>query len=470
MAAKLTTEESKKFEDLAFDAFTYGYPAVDNYRVIYEGAVAAGLEFNKFYGAPKLLTHTDTLVVAPNNDTAYSKSWVDLSGGPVEFTVPAITDRYWSFQFIDSFTNNVKYVGSRETPKGNTPDGTLKLLIVPPGWAGELPAGFEKFESPTKLLFLLGRTQILGGTAAGAGPDAAGDIMRKYSLRRQGGVPVAAISWLPIDPKLITAPDAFFRSLNLILTHFQGPNTKAEYDWLLMERLAAVGVGPGKTFDPTALGAEVMTAFGKGIAASNAKIQADALGPAGWTVLPMDNEFFGDTKSDYEFRAKVCRAGIYANTPEEAVYPQITALETDKELDPKGERLSAAGKVSYTLSMTEPPVLADKFGFWSVTIYNEAQFLVDNKNDVPAARTYSLGSQTPLVKKPGTDEVDIVVQFDKPADGVNWLPAPDGPFQLILRVYVPAKDMIDRVYVLPTVTKKVPAPPPAAAASEPVSA
>ena len=465
MAAKLTTEESKKFEDLAFDAFTYGYPAVDNYRVIYEGAVAAGLEFNKFYGGPKLATHTDTLVVAPNNDTAYSKSWVDLSGGPVEFTVPAITDRYWSFQFIDSFTNNVNYIGSRETPGGD-----LKLLIVSPGWDGELPAGFIKFVSPTKLLFLLGRTQILGGD--GEGPDAAGAIMRKYSLRRQGGVPVAAIPWLPIDPKLITAPDAFFRTLNLVLTHFQGPDSESAYDGLLMERLAAVGVGPGKTFDPTALGSEVMTAFAKGIAASNAKIQADALGTAGWTVLPMKNAFFGKDKEAYEFRAKVCRAGIYANTPEEAVYPQITALVTDPELEPEGDRLSAAGKVSYTLSMKEPPVLAAGGGFWSVTIYNEAQFLVYNENDVPvppATRTYSLGSQTHLDKKPGTeDEFDIVIQYDNPGAGVNWLPAPDGPFQLILRVYVPAPDMINRVYELPTVTKKLPAP--AAAASAPVSA
>lgn len=179
------------------------------------------------------------------------------------------------------------------------------------------------------------------------------------------------------------------------------------------------------------------------------------MGKPGWGVPPMTNLFFGNDEKAYQFRSKICRAGIYANTPVEAVYPLIAALEDGTEF---GERLNAAGGASYTVNLTElPPVLTEYNGFWSVTIYNEAQFLVDNGNDEPPPRTYSLGSQTPLVTKPGKEEgkteVDILIQVANPGAGVNWLPAPDGPFQLILRVYVPAPAVIDETYVMPTVTK-----------------
>jgi hypothetical protein len=36
----------------------------------------------------------------------------------------------------------------------------------------------------------------------------------------------------------------------------------------------------------------------------------------------------------------------------------------------------------------------------------------------------------------------------------NWLPAPDGPFNLTLRFYGPATSVLDGTYRLPAVAKK----------------
>ncbi len=100
---------------------------------------------------------TTRVIVAPNQDTLYSIATVDLRHGPVVLTVPDVTDRYWTYQLLDSWTTAFAYVGNRGTGgKGGT------FVITPPGWTGTLPAGAHRISSPADQMFLLGRFLVSG--------------------------------------------------------------------------------------------------------------------------------------------------------------------------------------------------------------------------------------------------------------------------------------------------------------------
>ena len=76
-------------------------------------------------------------------------------------------------------------------------------------------------------------------------------------------------------------------------------------------------------------------------------------------------------------------------------------------------------------------------GFWSLSMYNELQRFVPN-----AQNRFNVDSGDAL-KTNADGSLDLYVQSADPGGDKqsNWLPAPKGPFTLILRVYWP-KDTV----------------------------
>src|SRR5215475_7497550 len=80
---------------IAKDAYIYGFPLVDNYRVQYSYFVE---KTNPEYKAPwntlvntaRVYTPEDKAIQTPNSDTPYSFVGADLRAEPLVFTVPAI--------------------------------------------------------------------------------------------------------------------------------------------------------------------------------------------------------------------------------------------------------------------------------------------------------------------------------------------------------------------------------------------
>ena len=122
----ITPDEARA---IAKEAYIYGFPVVDNYRVQYAYFVDRNNpEFkaprNQIRNTPRVYTPDDKTVQAPNSDTPYSHAGLDLRAEPVVLTVPVIEkNRYFSVQLIDAYTHNFAYIGSRAT--GNDGGSTL---------------------------------------------------------------------------------------------------------------------------------------------------------------------------------------------------------------------------------------------------------------------------------------------------------------------------------------------------------
>jgi hypothetical protein len=417
------------------EAFTWGFPAVDSYKTLYSQAVdKSGKDFkapfNKIGNTAGVFTADDKAIITPNSDTPYSFLWADLRAEPLVLTVPKIEEgRYYSLQFIDLFTQNFAYAGTRT--KGN---GGGKYLLAGPNWKGEKPAGIDDvFRSETEISYVLYRTQLFGP-----------DDLSKVKAIQQGykveglnaylGKPAPkaapAIKWPKPDPKMEEQAVAF-HYLNFLLQF--APAVPSEV--ALRKKFETIGVVPGKPFDQGKLSADQKTALQAGIDdawkefAEFKKTKID-------TRQITSGDMFGTReflKGNYLYRFSGAKLGIYGNSREEALYPAYF-------VDAEGKSLNAA-TTNYVLNFTKenmPPAIS----FWSVTMYDgKSQFLVAN----PLKRYLVNSPMLPQFKKDADGKFTIYIQKDSPgADKEsNWLPAPDGPFYLILRLYQPRPSAFD---------------------------
>src|SRR5580704_6346301 len=147
---------------IAKEAYIYGFPVVDNYRIQYAYFVnKKNLEYkapwNHIWNSARLFSPADKAIQTANSDTLYSMVGADLRAEPIVLTVPAMEkNRYFSVQLIDYYTQNFDYIGTRTTGNGG---GTF--LLAGPDWKGETPKGIDKvFRCETELAFPGYRTQL----------------------------------------------------------------------------------------------------------------------------------------------------------------------------------------------------------------------------------------------------------------------------------------------------------------------
>jgi hypothetical protein len=126
---------------IAYEAYIYAFPIVQNYLSIYQLALDPnGRQYkgppNEVHNVARVFTPADTAIITPNSDTPYSYLIMDLRAEPIVVTLPEIDrDRYYSLQLVDLYTNNVDYIGTREDGNG----GGDFLIVGPDGRAQSLP-------------------------------------------------------------------------------------------------------------------------------------------------------------------------------------------------------------------------------------------------------------------------------------------------------------------------------------------
>ena len=424
--ARPSIEEVKA---IAEEGFIYGLPIVMNYGVMYEYVVDKNsgqwkAPFNEVFNESRVFTYKDTAIVTPNSDTPYSMVWLDLRAEPMVLSVPAVPrSRYYSVQLIDGNTFNYGYIGSRATG----PDAG-DYLVVGPDWKGEKPPGLKDvFRSSTQFSLVPYRTQLFDvKDMENVKKFQAGYKAQPLSAYSKQSAPPGppAVNFPKFDKELVKTN--FFEYLDFAL-QFAPPGPEEK---VIREKLARIGIGAGKAFDFKDLSIEHKAAVALGMKEGARKVDeaTASLGKDvnGWRVAAA----FGDRafyKGNWLLRAAAAKLGIYGNDAAEAMYP---ATKTDAA----GEVLDGS-KHDYTLTFAPgqlPPVNA----FWSVTMYDgKTQLLIEN----PIGRYLINSPMLPSLKKGKDGSVTLYIQNKSPgkAKESNWLPAPNGPIYLVMRLYGP---------------------------------
>lgn len=431
-------------EQIAADAYVFGYPLVlmeITKKVLTNTPQPAekAAPLNQFAHIAAFPRPEDREVVRPNVDTLYSFAWLDLSREPVILHLPEMKGRYYLMQMMDAWTNVFASIGTRTTgeQEGN-------FAVVGPKWSGALPAGVKKLQSPTNSVWIIGRTLTRGPADYAAvhaiqaqytlTPLSAWD--KKY-LPPAGKVdPTVDMQTPPVQQVAQMSAATFFQTLAAAMK----ANPPFPPDTPAMKKFVALGLAPGKDFNPAKLKPAVALALEAGVLTGREEIKAKALKIGvinnGWQIpqSPM-----GAYSTDYEQRATVAFFGLGANLREDAVYP--TAY-----LDQAGQQLT--GKQRYVLHFDKeqlPPVKA----FWSLTMYDKDNFLAAN----PLGR-YALGDRDPL-KYNADGSLDLYLQNQSPGPDqeANWLPAPADDFNVSLRLYWPKQAVLDGAWTPPPIKR-----------------
>jgi hypothetical protein len=409
--------------------------------------------FNHFAHAGRLGQPRDTL---PNisNDTLYSVAQIDLAGGPLILHVPDTGDRYHVLQFIDAWTNNFAYVGSRATGPG---PGVY--LLTPPGWEGPNPVGVTAIAVPTRVATILGRWLCRGPA------DLAGVAELQRQLRLTPASGRSDGDWRPGGrwgsgiPRPATGVPIELEPWEKMRVWMRAFPPAAAADAEHQQRFGPLGLLDERTpyVDPSP---ELVKVLVDGMSIGCDRI--DAAGRAhrappvnGWHsaahLFDFNLDFFevgtlddpawkiADRDEARLVRALAARDGLWGNHGYEATYFQVVT-------DADGQRLNGAHR--YRLRLDEPPPVG---AFWSLTMYGMPdRRLVSN----PLGR-YSIGDRTPGLRYGDDGSLTLYLQYAAPDadDQANWLPTPEGAFRPMLRLYEPGPAVLDGSYRLAPIVR-----------------
>jgi len=318
------------------------------------------------------------------------------------------------------------------------------FLITPPGWTGNVPSGMTRISAPTPYVWILGRTKTDGS----ADYDAVHKIQAGYKitpLSQWGKAPVPPTATIDPSVDMKTPPkvqvdtmsaEKFFayaaELLKVIPPHIT--------DQPIVAQLQKIGFELGKSFDLSKASPVVQRALasapGEAQQLMTWAVPTIARVTNGWS---MNTTVMGVYGNWYLKRAIVAQLGLGANLPEDAIYPYNLGDETGKPLD-------GANKYTLHFDQGETPA-AD--AFWSVTLYDAEGFQVAN----PLNR-FNLSSWMSL-KHNADGSLDLYFQNESPGKDkeANWLPAPKGAFNLLMRLYAPRPAALIGKWNPPPVTR-----------------
>ncbi|SLK08844.1 DUF1254 domain-containing protein [Novosphingobium mathurense] len=439
--AKSAETAPEALAQTAEELYIWGYPLVQAARirlVSTQGSVADSAKLTApihHFAHGRVLANPSTHIgVGPNNDTLYSLIWMDLKKGPFVFEAPDFGERYYTFSLNAADSTSSDSLGQR-THGGKLPP----LFIHGPDFAGSTPAGMVDVTSPTRYFELAGRTLTTGTDADYAKVHALQNAMklRTYADWRHGvnRAPTTAPQRPLHDGAHNIPPDLMFlEELGQVLRDWWAQPDDVGY----LNDAKKLGIDPDG-FNPGRLNGEERARIAEGLVQGQKLVECQSrrLGVQshGWTTNYQGARF----GQDYLLRAAVAKDQIYVAVPEEAIYPI-------GRVDSEGQLLN--GNFDYRIRMSAdslPPVGA----FWSITLYDDNGFMVENPID-----RYSIGDRTQDLMHTQDGSVEIAIGHTRPSGAdLNWLPAPQGPFYLMMRLYVPGKAILDGTWTPPPIVR-----------------
>jgi hypothetical protein len=374
----------------------------------------------------------------PNQDVVYGIGLLALDQSPVVIQVPDFGDRFWVYQIVDLRTDSFVHLRKMY---GTTPGF---YLLVGPNWNGEAPKGITRvFRCSTNTGLAAPRIFQDDTPEDKKAVQSVLTQILMYPLSEFDGT-MKSMNWASL-PRVPAAPhgeeetqwvvpDKFVDQLPHVLADAPPlPGEEARYAQVLAVLAAAKD-------DP-----KLKQAMTEGAKEADEKLvkplfQFRNYGqqlPHHWSTISNEAAF----GTDYFTRTAVAKSNILVNAPNETKYFY-------QDLDAKGDRLNSAHRYKVTFAKgATPPV----HGFWSLSIYNEHHFFVEN----PINR-FSVGTKNKDLKRNADGSLTIYVQSDAPSDAAqraNWLPAPKGDFSLFMRAYWPAVEVTDGSWTPPAVER-----------------
>jgi hypothetical protein len=363
------------------------------------------------------LADPSVTTVSPNVDTLYGAAHLMLGRqGPVVLELPRIADRYWSIAALDASLRVFSLIGCRTFAEGGGAH-----LIVPPDWTGEPPEGVgATHRSPTSACLLLQRIYCAGPQDLGIIHELQDSIvvssLERWQRGERGFDPVDTTDWQLEGVRQITDPIRFFE----LTGAFTADDPPSPGDVSLDGLLEAAGLDPGGTSPSVP---EIRAAIVAGATDAQRTIDADLSDPptaAGWR-LP--------DRSGGRLDAPI-RSRAATQCTQMGLLPLDEASYYFAYTDEAGERLEGSHRYRLTFGPGDLPPHGP-LGFWSLTMYGSDSLLVANELE-----RYVIRPDTSGLRFEHDGGLTIHLSASAPDRRDNWLPAPVGPFNVGLRIYL----------------------------------
>tara|TARA_B110000090_G_scaffold209877_1_gene268411 strand:+ start:514 stop:2037 length:1524 start_codon:yes stop_codon:yes gene_type:complete len=436
---KALDDEAKRQlgENIGVQAYIYGIPIVREmlFRNKFSKMVADankankplfsengkdGVNVNELVHLRVLTNHYFESGVTPNVDTQYSPAFIDVSKGPIVFTVPKVA-RYHSIQITDAYLENVHYFAgsNKEDYEGN-------YMVVKPNWKGTKPASISKvIEMPTDIGFVLLR--ILNTTEKGDTKKviAIQDQFKLQSLNSFLGkgkdtYPVLAKEKMPKGIE-------FYNSMLKYVKAY--PDLKNDtHFWFLMKQ---IGIDKNEEIDFNDADQSIKKGLLQAIPKAKEILSWKARtrgykSQNNWNIDSVGGSYNGDVMA----RAEGAVQGFVVHDADQCQYFHTY-------YDNEGNPL--LGGNDYTITFNKDQ-LHQADAFWSIVAYDPEYNLVPRKDLHYAVSDRSEGLQ---YNKDGS--LTIYLQSEEPAGKKNnWVPIPkEGIFKLNFRNYMPKETLLN---------------------------
>lgn len=450
-----------EIEKIAQEAYIYGLPLAVFYETRY--AFTQREEALFYVGSNRIgwlrepITPEIKVIVTPNATTLYGAGFLDLSAQPVVVEIPAIPDRYYSFQVSDQYGDFYFYAGSQFTGRD-----AQKYIFVGPNWKGTLPPEFKGVEiipCPSNAGFMIARIAL---------PEHTKEEIERVNLYEDAFLATPLAEWLANDHQAVADAKRVVKSaayktfprmeeltellvekqkavdyFQLLSLALNDPSLTKRTDSIkeaeTLRRLAKIGVAEGITFDPTVFNKKekkaLVAGFRKAKAFVKETIRKSLIDMNHW-MLPRGMGL----GNDYLMRAAVADAFWGASGAKSHTGAFCFVDSEDRQL-------SGDGLYTVTFDMKNLPPVTE---FWSIPVYDSNGYFVDNELARYEVNSYMLERGEFYVSPEGT--LTFYIQNEKPEDPnqqKNWLPAPMGDFRLTARFYGPYAPLVDGSYKMP---------------------
>lgn len=430
----------------AFEAALWAMPALAIHGFRRAAFDNLGMKDNDIIACSSIATPKLELLTA-NSTTPYISAFTDLQNGPTVLEVPeAGAEGSLYGQVVDAWQLTIADVG----PSGVDQGKGGKLLFTPPGYDGEVPAGYIQVHSPSYRVAFAFRSIPAAGKSA---HDAYlySKRLRVYALSEAANPP-PQVFVDPLDPKFERYPtlpfydEQLYQDLHAIVS-VEPVNPQ---DKVMMGMLKSLGIERGKPFTP-----DEGTKTAMGQAAADVWFYLQGL----FDTMPKEALYWPDRHYISLLQTDANRGFSFVYTdyidliPRALEYswctymPKIVgdtpAVQYSMAMADKTGALLEAGRLYRIDVPADMPVEQ----FWALTVYDRATFsFIYSDSNRTTLSSYDLGTMT----KNADGSASIYVG-PTPPDGLeaNWIPTSGKRPLPAMRFYGPTEAFNTKAFKLP---------------------